>query len=158
NHASKRRSQTNPQPILTSEAADQLVREGIEAALRAERERVRMEATRARGPAEGPVARECKFAEFLKCGPTQFHGTKGAVGLYHWFEKTESIFGISECAEGKKVKFAIATLNSRALIWWKTQVATLGIEVANGMCYPKSLIHFTTISYTNKQNSRKEKR
>ncbi|GJT32867.1 putative reverse transcriptase domain-containing protein [Tanacetum coccineum] len=106
----KRRSQTNPQPTLTPEAADQLVREGIEAALRAERERVRMEATRAGGPAGGPtaapVARECTFAEFLKCGPTQFHGTEGAVGLYHWFEKTESTFGI---------------------------IATLGIEVANGM-------------------------
>ncbi|GJX87282.1 putative reverse transcriptase domain-containing protein [Tanacetum coccineum] len=47
----KRISQTNPQPTLTREAADQLVREGIEAALRAEQERVRMEATRAGGPA-----------------------------------------------------------------------------------------------------------
>nr|GEZ47729.1 reverse transcriptase domain-containing protein [Tanacetum cinerariifolium] len=35
----KRRSQTNPQPTLTQEAADQLVRERIEAAIRNERER-----------------------------------------------------------------------------------------------------------------------
>ncbi|GJU90952.1 putative reverse transcriptase domain-containing protein [Tanacetum coccineum] len=125
----KRRYQTNPQPTLTQEDADQLVREGIEAALRAERERVRLEATRARGPAgvpaAAPVARECTFAEFLKCGPTQFHRTKGAVGLCHWFEKIESTFEISEYAEGRKVKFATATLHGRALTWWNSQVATL---------------------------------
>nr|GFB48722.1 hypothetical protein [Tanacetum cinerariifolium] len=43
----KRRSQTNPQPTLTQEAVDQLMRDGIEAAIRAEREIVRMEAKRA---------------------------------------------------------------------------------------------------------------
>ncbi|GKE17555.1 putative reverse transcriptase domain-containing protein, partial [Tanacetum coccineum] len=140
----KRRSQinptqTSPKVSLTLEAVNQLVREGVEEAIRAEWEIVRLEATR--GPAEGPVvapvaapvARECTFYGFNKCGPTLFHGTEGAVGLIHWFEKMESTFGISKCAEGKKVKFAAATLNGRALIWWKTQVATLGIEVANGM-------------------------
>nr|GEY15292.1 hypothetical protein [Tanacetum cinerariifolium] len=52
----KRRSQTNPQPTLTQEAVDQLVRDRIEAATRDERERVRMEATRAGGPVGGPAA------------------------------------------------------------------------------------------------------
>ncbi|GJX98431.1 hypothetical protein Tco_0355450 [Tanacetum coccineum] len=33
-----------------------------------------------------------------------------AVELLRWFEKTESVFGISDCAEGKKVRFAAATL------------------------------------------------
>nr|GEX36675.1 putative reverse transcriptase domain-containing protein [Tanacetum cinerariifolium] len=70
----KRRSQTNPQPTLTQEAADQLVRDGIEAAIRAERERVRMEATRAGGlaggPSAAPMAQECSFTRFIKCGPT----------------------------------------------------------------------------------------
>ncbi|GJZ08950.1 hypothetical protein Tco_0543233 [Tanacetum coccineum] len=33
-----------------------------------------------------------------------------AVKLRRWFEKTEMTFGISECAEDKKVKFAAATL------------------------------------------------
>ncbi|GJS04119.1 putative reverse transcriptase domain-containing protein [Tanacetum coccineum] len=119
--APTRRSQTNPQPILTQEAADQLVREGIEAAIRAERERVRIEATRAGGPAGGPVARECTFTGFMKCGPTQFHGTEGVVGLCHWFEKMENTFEISEYAEGRKVKFATATLYGRALTWWNSQ-------------------------------------
>ncbi|GJV23812.1 putative zinc finger, CCHC-type, retrotransposon gag domain protein [Tanacetum coccineum] len=100
----KRKSQTNPQPPLTQEAVNQLVRDGIEAAIRAERERVREEATRA----------------------------GGAVGLCHWFERMESTFGISECAKRRKVKSATATLHGRALTWWNSQVATLGLEVANG--------------------------
>nr|GEU40590.1 putative reverse transcriptase domain-containing protein [Tanacetum cinerariifolium] len=39
NHASKKRSQTNPQLTLTQEDINQLVRDGIEAAIRNERER-----------------------------------------------------------------------------------------------------------------------
>nr|GEW69700.1 putative ribonuclease H-like domain-containing protein [Tanacetum cinerariifolium] len=61
----------------------------------------------------------------------RFHGTEGAVGLVHWFEKIENTFQISECAEGKKVKFATAILYGRTLTWWNSQVATLGREVAN---------------------------
>nr|GEY50146.1 hypothetical protein [Tanacetum cinerariifolium] len=47
--------------------------------------------------------------------------TRGAVELRRWFEKTERLFEISECAEGKKVKFAAATLEGPALTWWKTK-------------------------------------
>nr|GEY92861.1 reverse transcriptase domain-containing protein [Tanacetum cinerariifolium] len=68
----------------------------------------------------------------MKCGPTQFHRTEGAVGLVCWFEKMENTFDISECAEGKKVKFSTATLYGRALTWWNSHVATLGREVVNG--------------------------
>ncbi|GKA62258.1 putative reverse transcriptase domain-containing protein [Tanacetum coccineum] len=52
--------------------------------------------------------------------------------LCRWFEKTESVLGISECAERNKVKFDVTTLQGRALTWWNSQVATLGLEVANG--------------------------
>nr|GEZ00344.1 hypothetical protein [Tanacetum cinerariifolium] len=102
----KRRSQTSPQPTLTQEAVDQLVRDGIEAAIRDERKRVRMEATRDGGPAGGPaavpMARECSFTGFMKCGPMQFHETEGAVELVHWFEKMENNFEISrEVANGR---------------------------------------------------------
>nr|GFB24174.1 hypothetical protein [Tanacetum cinerariifolium] len=105
------------------------MQDGIAAAIRDERERVRREATRAEGPARDPVtapiARECSFAGFGKCGPTQFHGTEGAVGLVRWLENMENTFEISECAEVRKVKFATATLHGRALTWWDSQVATL---------------------------------
>ncbi|GJW94946.1 putative reverse transcriptase domain-containing protein [Tanacetum coccineum] len=58
---------------------------------------------------------------------------RGAVELQRWFEKTESVFEISECAEGKKVKFVAATLEGPALTWWKTKVATMGLETLNQM-------------------------
>ncbi|GJZ58133.1 hypothetical protein Tco_0613627 [Tanacetum coccineum] len=80
-------TQTSPEVPLTLEAVNQLVQEGVKEAIRAERERVRLETTR--GPAEGLVAasmaRECTFSGFNKCGPTPFHGTKGVVGLIHWY-------------------------------------------------------------------------
>ncbi|GJX85313.1 putative reverse transcriptase domain-containing protein [Tanacetum coccineum] len=84
------------------------------------------------GQGGAPPVRECSFAGFMKCGPTQFHGNEGAVELCRWFEKTESVFGISECAERSKVKFVAATLQGRALTWWNSQVATLGLDVVNG--------------------------
>nr|GEX31486.1 hypothetical protein [Tanacetum cinerariifolium] len=98
----KRRSQTNPQLTLTQEDVDQLMQDGIAAAIRDEHERIKREATRAESPARDPVtapiARECSFASFIKCNPTQFYGTEGAVGLVRWFEKMENTFEISEFA------------------------------------------------------------
>nr|GFB27196.1 hypothetical protein [Tanacetum cinerariifolium] len=70
------------------------------------------------------MARECSFAGFIKCGPMQFYGTEGAVRLVCWFEKMENTFEISECTEGREVKFATTTLYSRALTWWNSQMMT----------------------------------
>ncbi|GJT11832.1 hypothetical protein Tco_0858874 [Tanacetum coccineum] len=56
---------------------------------------------------------------------------QGAVELRRWFEKTEMVFEISECAEGKKVKFDVATLQGPALTWWNSKVATMGLEAVN---------------------------
>ncbi|GJW05809.1 ribonuclease H-like domain-containing protein [Tanacetum coccineum] len=50
-----------------------------------------------------PVVHECTFAGFMKCNPTVFHGTEGAIKLRRWFEKTKSVFEISKCAEGRRV-------------------------------------------------------
>ncbi|GJW14938.1 hypothetical protein Tco_0019071 [Tanacetum coccineum] len=61
---------------------------------------------------------ECTFSGFIKCNPTVFHGHEGAVELSRWFENTEMVLGISECAEARKVKFGAATLQGRALTWW----------------------------------------
>ncbi|GJS38391.1 hypothetical protein Tco_0563434 [Tanacetum coccineum] len=38
-----------------------------------------------------------------------------------------------ECAEGKKVKFAAATLQGPALTWWNAKVAIMGLETMNQM-------------------------
>ncbi|GJS39133.1 putative reverse transcriptase domain-containing protein [Tanacetum coccineum] len=58
---------------------------------------------------------------------------EGFVELRRWFEKTESVFGISECAKGKKVKFTVATLEGPALTWWNSKIATMGLETVNQM-------------------------
>ncbi|GJY44975.1 putative reverse transcriptase domain-containing protein [Tanacetum coccineum] len=95
---------------LTQAAIHRMIKESVDAAIAAERERHANAGNDARGsgPVRGqdaaPVVRECTFAGFMKCNPTVFHDTEGAVELRRWFEKTESVFGISECAEGKKVK------------------------------------------------------
>ncbi|GKF66591.1 hypothetical protein Tco_0193108, partial [Tanacetum coccineum] len=73
------------------------------------------------GQGGAPAARECTFSGFIKCNPTVFHGYEGAVELSRWFEKMEMVFGISECAKARKVKFAAATLQGRALTWWNSQ-------------------------------------
>ncbi|GJS39722.1 putative reverse transcriptase domain-containing protein [Tanacetum coccineum] len=86
-----------------------------------------------RGQDAAPAIRECTFTGFMKCNPTIFHGTKRAVKLQRWFKRTESIFGISECVEDKKVKFAAAILQGPALTWWNAKVETMGLETVNQM-------------------------
>ncbi|GJV11698.1 hypothetical protein Tco_1353239 [Tanacetum coccineum] len=48
-----------------------------------------------------------------------------------WFEKMESVFEISKCAEEDKVKYDVCTLEGRALTWWNGNVQSLGINAAN---------------------------
>ncbi|GJW11723.1 putative reverse transcriptase domain-containing protein [Tanacetum coccineum] len=93
---------------LTQVAIRRMIKESVNVAIAAERARLANARNDAResGPVRGqdvaPVVRDCTFAGFMKCNPTAFHGTKGAVELRRWFEKTESVFRISECVEGKK--------------------------------------------------------
>nr|GEZ43203.1 reverse transcriptase domain-containing protein [Tanacetum cinerariifolium] len=94
---------------LSQDAIRRMIKESVDAAITAERARHANARNDARG--SGPV--------------------RGAVKLQRWFEKTESIFRISECAEGKKVKFAAATLQGPDLTWWNAKVATMGLETVN---------------------------
>nr|GEW48468.1 putative reverse transcriptase domain-containing protein [Tanacetum cinerariifolium] len=64
---------------------------------------------------EIPVAKRGNYKEFIGCQPFYFNGTKGVVGLIRWFEKTESVFSRSNCAEENKVAFATGTLTNDAL-------------------------------------------
>nr|GEW20947.1 hypothetical protein [Tanacetum cinerariifolium] len=115
---------------LTQAAIRQMIKDNVDAAIAAERARqanVRNDASRsrpARGQDAAPVAHECNFARFMKCNPTTFHGTEGAIELLRWFKKIESVFGISECADGKKVRFAAATLQGPALTWCNSKTTT----------------------------------
>ncbi|GKC73250.1 putative reverse transcriptase domain-containing protein [Tanacetum coccineum] len=48
-----------------------------------------------------------------------------------------------ECAEGKKVKFAAATLQGPALTWWNAMVATMGLETVK---------EYNIVAYTQRFN------
>nr|GFC45668.1 hypothetical protein [Tanacetum cinerariifolium] len=67
----------NPPPPLTQDTVNRMIHESVEAAIRAERERVQNEANCAEGPNVAPVARECTFADFMKCSPITFCGNEG---------------------------------------------------------------------------------
>nr|GEW46816.1 reverse transcriptase domain-containing protein [Tanacetum cinerariifolium] len=113
----------NPHPLLTQDTVNRMIQESVEAAIRAgrEREKVQNESNRAEGPNVAPVARECTFTDFMKCSPITFNGNEGAVGLIRWIEKTEMVFTVSKCIEANKVVFAATTFQDRALTWWNSQ-------------------------------------
>nr|GEZ80248.1 putative reverse transcriptase domain-containing protein [Tanacetum cinerariifolium] len=94
-------------------------------------------------PNVAPVARECTFANFMKCSPITFRGNEGAVGLIRWIEKTEMVFTVSKCTEANKVVFAAATFQDRALTWWNSQVATSGIEVVTRKTWAEMKVMMT---------------
>nr|GFD15044.1 putative reverse transcriptase domain-containing protein [Tanacetum cinerariifolium] len=73
----------------------------------------------------------CSYKTFMNCKPHSFNGTEGVVGLKRWFEKMEQVFEICKCIEDDKVKFAMCTLEGRALTWWNRNVQTLGLANAN---------------------------
>nr|GEV99121.1 hypothetical protein [Tanacetum cinerariifolium] len=72
---------------LTQAAVRQMIKESVDAEIAAERERHANAGNDARG--SGPVrgqdaeldVRECTFSRIMKCNPTVFHGTEGAVEL-----------------------------------------------------------------------------
>ncbi|GKA76981.1 putative reverse transcriptase domain-containing protein [Tanacetum coccineum] len=107
---------------MTQAAIRRMIKESVDATIAAERARQAnvMNDASGSGPVRGrdtaPAVRECTFAGFMKYNPAAFHGVKGAVELRMWFEKTESIFEISKCAEGKKVKFVVATLEVEIVV------------------------------------------
>ncbi|GJS44078.1 putative reverse transcriptase domain-containing protein [Tanacetum coccineum] len=75
-------------------------------------------------------------------GPT---GTpvKVTVGLIRWFERTESVFSRSRCAEENKVTFSTGTLTDDALSWWNAYAQPMGVEQANQITWTelKRLCH-----------------
>nr|GEY14061.1 reverse transcriptase domain-containing protein [Tanacetum cinerariifolium] len=66
------------------------------------------------GGAAAPAVRGCSYKTFLNCKPHPFNGNEGVVGLTQWFEKMESTFEISKCAE-EDMRFQSERL---AQAWW----------------------------------------
>ncbi|GKB34547.1 putative reverse transcriptase domain-containing protein [Tanacetum coccineum] len=99
------------------------------------------------------VVRECTFTGFMKCNPIIFCYTEGAVKLRRCFKKTESVFRISECAEGKKVKFVVATLQGPALTWWNSKVLPNGRNLKNrARLWNLRVKEYNIVTYTHRFN------
>ncbi|GKB11149.1 hypothetical protein Tco_0845072 [Tanacetum coccineum] len=129
--APKRKS-TSAAPAMTQAAIRKLVANSVAAALEPQAATMANADNTDRNTREGetPVARKCSYKEFMSCQPSYFKGTKGAVGLIHWFERTELVFLRSNCTEDSKVKFATSTLTEDALSWWNSFAQPIGIEEA----------------------------
>ncbi|GKE31500.1 reverse transcriptase domain-containing protein [Tanacetum coccineum] len=78
-----------------------------------------------------PVAKRGNYKEFISCQPFYFNCTEGAIDLIRWFERTESVFSRSNCAEENKVAFTTGTLTDDALSWWNAYAQPIRIEQAN---------------------------
>ncbi|GJS18038.1 reverse transcriptase domain-containing protein [Tanacetum coccineum] len=89
------------------------------------------------GPTGTPLAKTGNYKEFISCQPFYFNGTEGAVDLIHWFERTESVFSRSNCAEENKVTFATGTLTDSALSWWNSYAQPIGINQVNQITWTK---------------------
>nr|GFA04056.1 reverse transcriptase domain-containing protein [Tanacetum cinerariifolium] len=80
---------------------------------------------------EIPIAKRENYKEFISCQHFYFNGTEGGIRLIRWFERTESVFSRSNCAEENKVAFATDTLTNDALSWWNAYAQPIGMEQAN---------------------------
>ncbi|GJU31460.1 reverse transcriptase domain-containing protein [Tanacetum coccineum] len=115
---------------MTQVAIRQLIADSVTAALEAQAATIANtdRNTRQNGT---PVTRTGNYKGFISCQPFYFNGTEGAVGLIRWFERTESVFSRSNCAEENKVTFVTGTLTDDALSWWNAYAQPIGIEQAN---------------------------
>nr|GEY50779.1 reverse transcriptase domain-containing protein [Tanacetum cinerariifolium] len=86
-------------------------------------------------PRKTPTARKCTYKNFMSCQPFYFNGTKGAVGLIRWFERTESVFSQSNCIEDCKVKFATGTVTENTVFQWNSYAKPIGIEQADKIAW-----------------------
>ncbi|GJW46786.1 reverse transcriptase domain-containing protein [Tanacetum coccineum] len=120
-------------PVITLDAIRQLINDGISSALKAQAAAMANSdnSNRNTEPREIPVAKRGNYKEFINCQPFYFNGTEGAVDLIRWFERTESVFSRSKCAEEDRVTFATGTLTDDALSWWNAYAQPMGIEQAN---------------------------
>ncbi|GJX34920.1 hypothetical protein Tco_0661235 [Tanacetum coccineum] len=61
---------------------------------------------------------------FHEMQPSVFNGHRWSVKLIRWFEKTEMVFGISECVKHERFKIVLATTSRAcALTWWNSRSA-----------------------------------
>ncbi|GJS32116.1 hypothetical protein Tco_0530498 [Tanacetum coccineum] len=103
-----KRTSTSKTPAITLAAIRQLINDGISSALKAQAASMASDSNpnRNTGPTGTPVAKMGNYKEFVSCQPFYFNGMEGVVSVIRWFERTESVFSHSHCAEENKVTYA----------------------------------------------------
>nr|GEX64710.1 reverse transcriptase domain-containing protein [Tanacetum cinerariifolium] len=140
-----KRTSTSETPAITLATIQRLITDVIATALETQAINTN-DTNRNIEPRETPVAKRGNYKEFISCQPFYFNGTEGAVGLIHWFERTELVFSRSNCAEENRVTFATGTLTDDALSWWNAYAQPIGIEQANKITWT-DLIRLLTNKY-----------
>nr|GEY53158.1 reverse transcriptase domain-containing protein [Tanacetum cinerariifolium] len=84
-----KRTSTSKTLAITLATIQRLITDGIAAALETQTINTN-DTNRNLEPRETPVAKIGKYKEFISCQPFDFNGTKGAIDLVHWFERTKS--------------------------------------------------------------------
>nr|GEY33330.1 reverse transcriptase domain-containing protein [Tanacetum cinerariifolium] len=128
-----KRTSSSTTPAMTEATIRHLITEDVAAALEAQAAAMANadNPNRNTEPREIPVVKRGNYKDFVNCQPFYFSGTEGAVRLIRWFERTESVFSCSNCAEENKVTFATGTLTDDALSWWNAYAQPIKIEQAN---------------------------
>ncbi|GJW27348.1 hypothetical protein Tco_0041159 [Tanacetum coccineum] len=123
-----KRTSTSETPAITLDAIRQLITDLTTAV---EAQTVAIASTSNPNNLTGtPTVKTGNYKEFISCQPFCFNGTEGAVGLIRWFERTESVFSRSRCAEENKVTFATGTLTDDALSWWNAHAQPISLGLS----------------------------
>nr|GEW46937.1 reverse transcriptase domain-containing protein [Tanacetum cinerariifolium] len=123
-----KRSSTSKASSMSQAAIRKLVADSVAAALETQKATMAEADNSIR---EIPVAKRRNYKEFISYQPFYFNGMEGVVALIRWFERTESVFSRSNCAEENKVAFATGTLTNDSLSWWNAYIQPIGIEKSN---------------------------
>ncbi|GJU31144.1 putative ribonuclease H-like domain-containing protein [Tanacetum coccineum] len=106
-----KRTSTSETPAITLDAIRQLIAD-LTTAVEAQTAAI-ASASNPNNLTGTPTVKTGNYKEFISCQPFCFNGTEGAVGLIRWFERTESVFSRSRCAEENKVTFATGFADSK---------------------------------------------
>nr|GEW75988.1 hypothetical protein [Tanacetum cinerariifolium] len=96
-----KRASTSEAPAMTQAAIRQLAADNVTTALEAQAATMANanNPNRNTGPIGIPVVKRGNYKKFISCQPFYYNGAEGAVGLIRCFERTESVFSRSRCAE-----------------------------------------------------------
>ncbi|GJV76684.1 putative reverse transcriptase domain-containing protein [Tanacetum coccineum] len=72
---------------------------------------------------------------FIACNPKEYDGKGGVVVLTRWIEKMKNVQDMSGCSNDQKVKYIAGSFVGKALMWWNSQIRTLGREVDVSMSW-----------------------